>query len=102
MACKHFVLPLNFVVTFFDAIQNMKMHLMKAHDLSTNFYSGRDLPFQGLTQGNGTASLGFILTSIILIKYFHYKKLIPESILPIKNKIYSLGGKFSLMIRNLA
>jgi len=61
--------------------------------VSTNFYSGQDLPFQGLTQGNGAASLGFLLITIILIKYLHYKKLIPESILPITNKIYSLAGQ---------
>ena len=73
MMCRHFSLPLYFVTTFFDTIQNMKMCLMKVHGMSTNFYSGQDLPFQGLMQGNGAASQEFLLLAIILIKYLHKK-----------------------------
>ena len=94
MACQHFGLPLDGVVNFFDTIQNMKMHLMIAYGLSINFFSGQDLPFQGLMQGNGAASLGFLLIAIILFKCLHHKKLISESMLPITNRMHSLAGKF--------
>ena len=47
MTCQHFGLPLDFIITFFDTIQNMKMCLMTADGVSINFYSGQDLPFQG-------------------------------------------------------
>ena len=45
MACQHFGLSLDFVITFFGAIQNMKRHRMTAHVLLTNFYLVQDLLF---------------------------------------------------------
>ena len=92
MICQHFGLPIDFVTTFFDTIQNIQMYLMIVYGLSNNFYSGQVLPFQGLIQGNGAISPRFLLIAIILIRYLYYKKLIPESVLPITNKIFTLVG----------
>ena len=40
MICQYFGLPINFVTTFFNTIQNIQMYLMIAYGLSNNFYSG--------------------------------------------------------------
>ena len=93
MTCQHFGLPLDFVTNFFGTIKNMKIYLMIAHGMSTNFYSGQYLSFQGLTQENAAASPGFLFIVIISIKYLLYEKLIPESMLPITNKKSSLAGQ---------
>jgi len=38
--CQYFRLLLNFISTFFRTIQDMKMYLLTAYGISTNYYSG--------------------------------------------------------------
>ena len=68
LACGHFGLLNHYIETFFITIQNMEMYLLTAYGLSQLFYT-RDSssPFQGLIQGNGAASPGFMLIKILLI-----------------------------------
>ena len=70
------------------------MYLLTSHRLSTSYYTGIAInPFQGLIQGNGTASLGFLLMTVLRIRSIYNTKLVPPSILPISQVIYHLTGQ---------
>ena len=75
-------------------MQIIKIHLIIAYSLSNIFYSGSQLNlFQGLIQGNGSASPGFLLIAIILIRSLYSVNLISHSISLISHCIYQLAGQ---------
>ena len=70
------------------------MCLLTAHGISFTFYTGTYLnPFQGLIQGNGVASPGFLIIVVLLIRSSCNKNLIPPSTSPIFKVIYYLAGQ---------
>ena len=58
----------------------MKMYLMASFSISEGYYTrSSTLLFQGLIQGNGTASPDFILITIMLIWALYTSNLVPQS-----------------------
>ena len=72
----------------------MQIHLLTAHRLSEQFYTGTtSKSFQSLIQENGAASPGFLLIAIILIRELYQANLIPPSTSLILQYIYYLAGQ---------
>ena len=70
------------------------MYLLTAYRISETFYTGSDShPFQGLIQGNGAASLGFLLMTVMLIRSLYSANLIPKSTSLISQCMYYLAGQ---------
>ena len=68
------------------------MFLLVASRLSTSFCTrSMSTPFQGLIQGNSTASPRFILIAILLIRYLYNKGLVYPSESLISKVIYHLA-----------
>ena len=94
LSCMHFSLKENYIQTFFETIQNIKMYLLTTHGLSDTYYTGSlSQPFQGLIQGNGTASPSFMLIVILLIRSLYFADLVPTASSPISHCIYHLAGQ---------
>ena len=72
----------------------MKVYLLTAYGLFSSFYTSTDLNlFQGLIQGNGIASPGFLIITVLLIQSLYNTNLIPPSTSPISKVIYYLAGQ---------
>ena len=87
----HFGLKENYIQTFFETIQNMKMYLLTTHGLSDTYYMGSiSQPFQGLIQGSGAFSPSFMLIAILLIRSLYFADLVPAASSPISHCVYHL------------
>ena len=72
----------------------MNIYPMIAFSTSDIFYAGNEQQwFQGLIQGNGIASPGFLLIAIILVQSSYSKGLINDSIILISKIIFRLAGQ---------
>ena len=67
---------------------------MTLFGISDSFYTGISKEsFQGLIQGNGVASSGFLLIIVLLIRALYHTNLIPPSESLILKTIYYLAGQ---------
>ena len=60
----------------FLTMQNVKMHLRAAFDVSTSFHTSDLQPFQDAVQGNGEAPALWLIMCIFLIKYLYQQNIV--------------------------
>ena len=94
LSSSHFGLPNHCIEAFFTTTQRMKMCLLTAHGMPFSFCTGAHLnPFQGLIQGSGAVSPGFLIIAVLLIRSLHHANLIPPSTFPTSKVTHHLAGQ---------
>ena len=76
----------------FRTIQNMKMHLRTAFGVSSSFYTGNDLPFQGAVQGKGSVPDLWLIISMFLTRHLHHKNVVTKIITPVSKISHCLAA----------
>ena len=93
MACQHFGLQLECLMTLFGTIQTIKMFLCTSFGVSEQFYTRTSvLLFQGRVQGNEATPPLWLTLSIMIVRYLYASKWVSVRKTVMSQSAYSIAG----------